>query len=204
MSATKDRYTPEQRKAYSLAYYAEHYKKTSLFPTSHREAIRKGTKFYFTGKVCKHGHISRRFTDKKGCEACVKLKKEKKKLTTKQRYAERLKKLQKQAMGWRQARLEDMTPEQIKARRAYQLKHNYGLTYEEYEKMLVDQNQMCAICNKPFDESRTFTSPAVEHDHTTMKVRGIVHQRCNVMLGYAQEDTTILQGAIRYIRRNNQ
>src|SRR3990167_10869346 len=40
-------------------------------------------------------------------------------------------------------------PDQIKARRKYHLKKTYGITLEQYERMLVEQNGVCAVCKQP-------------------------------------------------------
>ena len=41
--------------------------------TSRKEAVEKGLKFYFTGKPCKHGHVSKRYTAKSYCVECSRL-----------------------------------------------------------------------------------------------------------------------------------
>jgi hypothetical protein len=41
------------------------------FPKTHTEAKRQGVTYYFTGKPCKHGHISERFASSKACKQCV-------------------------------------------------------------------------------------------------------------------------------------
>jgi hypothetical protein len=38
---------------------------------SHKEAKNKGSKFYFTGKPCKRGHISKRYTCSRACIKCL-------------------------------------------------------------------------------------------------------------------------------------
>lgn len=40
---------------------------------SRKEAIETGSKVYFTGKPCKHGHVSYRRTDRRNCVECAKL-----------------------------------------------------------------------------------------------------------------------------------
>lgn len=80
----------------------------------------------------------------------------------------------------------------------------YGITYEEYSVVLALQGGLCAICkgdeivkrgNKPVRLS-------VDHDHHTGKVRGLLCQRCNSLLGFAQDDISILRGAIDYLARH--
>ena len=43
-------------------------------PKTRKEAYKTGSKYYKTGKPCKHGHDSKRYTSSKGCYECVKLK----------------------------------------------------------------------------------------------------------------------------------
>lgn len=74
------------------------------------------------------------------------------------------------------------------------LKINYGLTPENYETMLKEQNNRCKIC------SETFTSTAhVDHCHTTGKVRGLLCGNCNHGLGKFKDNTKLLQNAITYL-----
>ena len=40
----------------------------------------------------------------------------------------------------------------------------------------------------------------VDHDHETGEVRGILCNCCNKVIGYAYEDTAILESAIKYLK----
>jgi hypothetical protein len=44
-----------------------------MTPISRKDAISQGLKWYFTGKPCKHGHISKRQTTNKVCHECSKI-----------------------------------------------------------------------------------------------------------------------------------
>ena len=44
------------------------------FPASQAEALRQGVTYYFTGKPCKHGHLSERFASSKNCSECVRIR----------------------------------------------------------------------------------------------------------------------------------
>lgn len=77
------------------------------------------------------------------------------------------------------------------------LKKEYNLSIEEHKKMFIDQNYCCAICNKHQSEfTRTFH---VDHDHKTGKVRELLCQHCNHLLGNSWENTEILEKAIKYL-----
>ena len=65
------------------------------------------------------------------------------------------------------------------------LKMKYGITREEYFDILNKQGNKCAICGKPQEEhSRNF---ALDHNHTTNKVRGIVCDGCNYGIGFLEK-----------------
>ena len=82
-----------------------------------------------------------------------------------------------------------------KARDGY-LRRNYGVGLDWYEGQLDRQGGRCAIC---LCRPRTRVL-AVDHDHFTGKVRGLLCGRCNHgLLQFAQEDITILKRAIEYL-----
>jgi hypothetical protein len=87
--------------------------------------------------------------------------------------------------------------------RRHHLKRSYGITPERYEEELVKQNGLCALCGKPPVDDDLQTTLVVDHDHKTKKFRALVHGRCNSVIGYAQENTDILQAAAAYLRRHS-
>jgi hypothetical protein len=78
------------------------------------------------------------------------------------------------------------------------LLRNYKLTEEMYNTMLSNQLNLCALCHKDF-EGKT---PTVDHDHKTGVVRGLIHRKCNSLLGYAGDDISILQLGIDYLQKH--
>jgi hypothetical protein len=84
-----------------------------------------------------------------------------------------------------------------KSAKAAQRKSLYGITQEEFEKMLISQDNKCAICLEPF-----VGTPYVDHDHTTSKVRGLLCLHCNTMIGHARENSNTLLNGIRYLEMN--
>lgn len=40
------------------------------FPSSRKEALEQGVKYFFTGRPCKHGHLAKRLTSRSTCSAC--------------------------------------------------------------------------------------------------------------------------------------
>ncbi len=91
------------------------------------------------------------------------------------------------------------------ARRRRKLKRNYGITEAQYEEMLVAQGGVCAICFRP----ETVTDPrtgkarrlAVDHDHISKRVRGLLCYRCNTTIGAFEDDVTLHYSAIAYHKR---
>src|ERR1017187_3874213 len=61
----------------------------------------------------------------------------------------------------------------------YTRERKYGLTKEQYNKMYMEQLGLCAVCHEPFGDE----TPHVDHCHKTKKVRGLVHRKCNTVLG---------------------
>lgn len=79
-------------------------------------------------------------------------------------------------------------------RNAY-VKHKYKIDLEEVERMKLEQNNSCAICN----EQRTLV---VDHDHKTGSVRGLLCYACNTALGKFRDNKDILLSAINYLGDN--
>lgn len=79
-----------------------------------------------------------------------------------------------------------------------QRKSRYGLEKGDFASLLEKQKNLCLVCEEPFDEEHTPT--AVDHDHETKKVRGLLHRKCNSMLGLAKDDPNILERAAKYLR----
>ena len=81
----------------------------------------------------------------------------------------------------------------------YQKKTKYGISEEEYKKFLTETENRCCICGRQFNEK---DRPCVDHDHVTKKVRGIICSRCNTLIGFAMDNITILENAIKYLKKH--
>lgn len=90
------------------------------------------------------------------------------------------------------ARCRDCDNEQ---NRTSKYKRLFGITIEEYDRMLSEQDGLCAICRKPPINRRL----AVDHDHDTGLVRGLLCPPCNRAL----EKYIYLQGNINEYIRNH-
>lgn len=73
-----------------------------------------------------------------------------------------------------------------------------GLTAPEFKKMLEEQKGRCALCNEPLSSGWV-----IDHCHLTMKVRALLHNKCNQMIGFANEDPLRLEQAIAYLKKHN-
>lgn len=82
------------------------------------------------------------------------------------------------------------------------IKRKYGLTLEQYDDMIQQQQNKCAICKVEFPISYQFWNrPCVDHDHQTNKVRGILCRKCNISLHYI-ENFKFWVAAKEYLRVN--
>lgn len=62
------------------------------------------------------------------------------------------------------------------------LKYLYGITLEEYNRLSIRQNGVCAVCGT-FQPTKAHSRLCVDHDHDTGKVRGLLCSKCNIGLG---------------------
>lgn len=76
------------------------------------------------------------------------------------------------------------------------LKSRYGITIEDFMEMAEKQDHRCACCGN-LDQNLM-----VDHNHDTDKVRGLLCNNCNSMLGYALDNPRRLQLGIDYLERS--
>ncbi len=81
------------------------------------------------------------------------------------------------------------------------LQRAFGINADQYEAMLVEQNHACAICGKLDICKRAL---AVDHCHTTKRVRGLLCTNCNMALGKFQDDVELVKKAVEYLSREYQ
>lgn len=88
---------------------------------------------------------------------------------------------------------------EIRERQVWQrLKDRYGVTKEQYEQMLANQNGVCGICKKP---CKTNQRLAVDHCHKTGRVRGLLCKSCNMSLGVVEKDGWLAR-AFKYLEQD--
>lgn len=97
-----------------------------------------------------------------------------------------------QARSWR-----ERNPTQVRQKRLKQL---FGLTVDQYDALHAAQAGGCAICSTALPGSN-FPQLAVDHDHQTGYVRGLLCAQCNAGLGAFGDDPARLAAAIAYLER---
>lgn len=85
----------------------------------------------------------------------------------------------------------------------WRLKHVYKITPEEIEKLREVQENKCAICNKPDDETFNGNQKGlvIDHCHKTGKVRGLLCYQCNHAVGMFKDSQEAAFNAYMYLKR---
>ena len=92
--------------------------------------------------------------------------------------------------------------------RSRKLESKYGITQDDYERMLNDQDGGCAICgtDNPYGEGNTQDrasfSFAVDHCHETSRVRGLLCNTCNRALGFMRDNPQTLRAGALYLEKH--
>lgn len=80
---------------------------------------------------------------------------------------------------------------------AQRLRYAYGIDGEEYYRIFDYQNGVCYICQKKPNKKRL----AVDHNHDTGEVRGLLCKVCNRdIIGSAKDQIAFLERAIEYLK----
>lgn len=86
-----------------------------------------------------------------------------------------------------------------KAARDKNLRVRHGVTLKQVNAMIAKQDGKCAnpSCRVPFGTG--MTKPCLDHSHTTKGVRGVLCNRCNLALGFCQDDAARIRGLADYL-----
>lgn len=106
------------------------------------------------------------------------------------------------AKAWRLA-----NPERVKEQRKnnrqknyrQELVRKYGVEYEWFDNQLQVQKGLCAVCQKDLIGINKQNKPHVDHCHATGKVRGILCNRCNTVLGLCNDDQKLFANLKWYL-----
>jgi len=88
------------------------------------------------------------------------------------------------------------------SQRKYRLYIKYGITEDQWDEIYTLQNGICPICKKNLRFRRDLVGkmPAVDHDHRTGVIRGLVCQYpCNYVLGYLHDNSDMFLSCSKYL-----
>ena len=95
---------------------------------------------------------------------------------------------------WRQANRQ----QQAVYNRKYRLLKQFGITPEQYDIRLQQQQGVCAICEKNAGPKML----AVDHCHETGEIRGLLCFDCNTAIGKLGDNVAGLTKALAYLLRS--
>lgn len=76
------------------------------------------------------------------------------------------------------------------------LKRRYNITPEQYFDLLKIQDNACAICRR-----QSKRKLAVDHDHISGEIRGLLCTSCNTGIGLLQDCPHVLNNALKYLSK---
>lgn len=76
------------------------------------------------------------------------------------------------------------------------LKSNFGITQEDWDRLFSEQDKRCQICKCNVPRGGRW---ATDHCHTTGKIRGILCMRCNTAIGGMMDNPEFLREAANYV-----
>lgn len=158
-------------------------------------------------KICERHPDSLRYRGRClqcGREKALKWNRENKNIVEKRNKLYQVEKKEKIAL--RKKKLYDENPHKYKIQaRQTLLKTKYGLSLDDYDKMLKEQKGVCAIC---FQKEKVISNKKggidrlrVDHSHRNDQVRGLLCQNCNFGLGHFKDNITFLKSAIDYLNK---
>jgi hypothetical protein len=80
------------------------------------------------------------------------------------------------------------------------LLQHFNMCEADYDALLASQDGGCAICGA--SEGYGGKRLAIDHNHTTGAVRGILCDRCNLALGKFKDDPQIIKNAVEYLEQH--
>ena len=82
-------------------------------------------------------------------------------------------------------------------------KDQFGITIDDYDKMFLAQDGVCAICGEAETTNKhgNVQRLSVDHNHKTGKIRGLLCARCNgLVLPIVENQNNLIVAAIKYLR----
>jgi hypothetical protein len=178
---------------------------------SRYEAVSKGLNFFFTGKQCNNGHLSKREIRKGNCWYCNLHRRELRKTGVRRQVARSPlchpdrrhmakglcdecyeRKYNQENRIRRRGVAANWHRKNPGRQRLYRLKSLYGIDEITAISRLAEQNGLCAICK--------ISAPSdLDHGHMTGKARGFLCALCNRGIGCLKESKDILMSAVEYL-----
>lgn len=82
------------------------------------------------------------------------------------------------------------------------LRNKFGISMDQYNKMFFDQNGCCSICST--HQQDLPKRLAVDHNHTTQEIRGLLCMKCNLAVGYLNESVESAENLIKYLNKKTE
>lgn len=169
------------------------------------DAKAAGLTRYFTGKPCKHGHVSDRDVSSHTCSECLKIRSAEwakanpdKRLESERKHrATNAEKIAATKKAWKAANRDKHNA----SNRRWKLKRFGGV--EVFDALYQAQGGKCAICetDKGSSTGKDGRRLAVDHCHATGAVRGLLCGNCNRMLGLVKDSPELLRKAAQYLEK---
>ncbi len=77
------------------------------------------------------------------------------------------------------------------------LKKKFGITLDEFNKKIEEQDGACAICGLPLEPG----DAVMDHCHQTGAIRGVLHRWCNSAIGFLDDSPALLRKALDYLEK---
>ncbi len=85
----------------------------------------------------------------------------------------------------------------VESRKYAHIRRRYNLSKADFDKLHENHNGLCGLCGELLGDKYD-----IDHCHKTGAVRGIIHRKCNWLLGAVDDSIPMLQGAIEYLKRS--
>ncbi len=77
-------------------------------------------------------------------------------------------------------------------------KRRFKISYDELAELVSITH--CEICNEELNDGRHGLS--IDHCHETGEIRGVLCGSCNLILGHAKDNISILSNSIKYLNES--
>jgi hypothetical protein len=82
----------------------------------------------------------------------------------------------------------------------YQAIRKFKISDEQYDELMTRADGKCEICGHP-EERAGRDNLSIDHNHTTLEIRGVLCSNCNHALGKLRDDPAVVLAAFMYLNR---